>query len=128
MCDSIEDMKQLENKFKSCKKVLTAIGDEVRQHLLCIMLECECNGSRVIDIAAKTNLSRPAVSYHIQILKNAGIVKSRKEGTCIYYYFDPDINEIRNLIELLTNVGYIMEMFRIGVGNKHDFVFYWHRK
>ena len=50
------------------------------------MLGGQCGGSRVVDIAEKTNLSRPAVSHHMQILKDAGIVKTRKEGTYVYYY------------------------------------------
>lgn len=109
MNDTIEDIQKLESEFKACHKVLTAIGDEVRQHLLCIMLRSECLGSRVIDIAQKTNLSRPAVSHHIQILKDAGIVKSRKEGTCIYYYLDPDDNTLGRLISLFTDVRSLME-------------------
>ena len=47
----------------------------------------QCNGVRVGTITEKTHLSRPAVSHHIQILKEAGILKVRKEGTKNYYYF-----------------------------------------
>ena len=104
-----KEVNKLEEEFKACRKVLNAVGDEVRQHLLCIMMESNCNGSRVIDIAEKTNLSRPAVSHHMQILKDAGIVKSRKEGTCIYYYLDPDDNEIDRLVSLVTDIKEIMK-------------------
>lgn len=109
MQNTIEDIIRLEKEFQRCQKVLTAIGDETRQHLLCIMMQSECAGSRVIDIAEKTNLSRPAVSHHMQILKDAGIVKSRKEGTCIYYYLDPQVNEVDNLITLFCDVREIMK-------------------
>lgn len=48
----------------------------------------ECNGVRVGAITKKTNLSRPAVSHHLGILKDAGLVKMRREGTkkvvCIF--------------------------------------------
>lgn len=67
-----EDMLRLEQKFKECQKALTAIGDETRQHILMIMLEGECSGHRVVNITNKTHLSRPGVSHHMQILKNAG--------------------------------------------------------
>ncbi|MDF2512266.1 MAG: transcriptional regulator [Herbinix sp.] len=106
MCD---ETKKLKEDFKACRKVLNAVGDEVRQHLLCIMMESSCNGSRVIDIADKTHLSRPAVSHHMQILKDAGIVKSRKEGTCIYYYLDPDDNELDRLESLVADIKKIMK-------------------
>ena len=54
------------------------------------------------------NLSRPAVSHHLQILKDAKVVKARKEGTCIYYYLDPDRTEIRRLTNLLLDIQRIM--------------------
>ena len=73
-------------------------------------MQSDCFGSRVIDIAKKTNLSRPAVSHHIQILKDAGIVKSRKEGRFIYYYLDPDTSEIDDLILLLTTVKNLIKI------------------
>ena len=79
MRNTPEDAARLERKFKSCQKVLTALGDPTRQHLICIMLQQKCSGERVIELARKTNLSRPAISQHMRILKEAGIVKSRKE-------------------------------------------------
>ena len=109
MKNTREDIQRLEKELRACQKILTAIGDETRQHLLCIMLQRECSGSRVIEFAEKTNLSRPAVSHHMQILKDAGIVKSRKESTCIYYYLDPEASEINNLIALFTDIKKCME-------------------
>ncbi|CAI3251434.1 zinc-binding dehydrogenase [Enterococcus cecorum] len=41
-------------------------------------------------ITEKTHLSRPAVSHHIKILKDAGVVEMRKEGTKNYYYLETD--------------------------------------
>lgn len=78
------DILRLEQEFKDCRKALAAIGDETRQHILLMMLEGDCGGNRVIDISKKTSLSRPAASHHMQILKDAGIVKVRKEGTKYY--------------------------------------------
>ena len=39
MRNTPEDAARLERKFKSCQKVLTALGDPTRQHLICIMLQ-----------------------------------------------------------------------------------------
>lgn len=103
------EIRKLEEEFKRCRSLLVAVGDETRQHLLCMMMEGPDSGSRVIDLAKRTNLSRPAVSHHIQILKEAGIVKSRKEGTCIYYYLDPNDNEMEQLKKLVENVIAIMK-------------------
>lgn len=104
-----EDIKRLAKEFKACQKALTAIGDETRQHILLVMLESECSGSRVVEITERTNLSRPAISHHIQILKDAGLVKVRKEGTKFYYYLDPEDSKIENLITLFQDTKRIME-------------------
>lgn len=92
----------LAESFASCSKVLTAIGDETRQYLILEMLKFgNCNGIRVCEIAEKTNLSRPAVSHHLQIMKDAGIVKVRKEGTKNYYCFDSEMQPLKKLISAL---------------------------
>ena len=65
-----KDIEKLADDFESCHKILTAIGDENRQHLILEMMKMgNCRGVRVGDIDKKTNLSRPAVSHHLQILK-----------------------------------------------------------
>lgn len=60
------------------------------------------------EIARGTNLSRPAVSHHLKILREAGIVKMRREGTRNYYYFDADPEAVRDMIDLFTQVQNIM--------------------
>lgn len=92
----------LANDFAACSGILTAIGDETRQHLIIEMMKMgSCSGVRVCDITEKTHLSRPAVSHHLQIMKDAGIVKVRKEGTKNYYYFDPEMASFEKLISTL---------------------------
>ena len=79
------EISRLAEEFRASQKVMTALGDEMRQHLILIMMQSgDCTGMRVGDIAEKTRLSRPAVSHHLQILKDARIVKMRKEGTMTY--------------------------------------------
>lgn len=97
-----EKVSALADSFSSCARILTAIGDETRQHLIVEMMRFgACSGVRVCEITEKTNLSRPAVSHHLQILKNAGIVKVRREGTKNYYYFDPEMGALEQLISTL---------------------------
>lgn len=96
-------IKKLEEEFAASQKVLTALGDENRQHLILSMMSMgDCSGIRVVDIAKKSSLSRPAVSHHLQIMKDAGLLKTRKEGTKIYYYFDPDMKAINTLVDALS--------------------------
>lgn len=101
-------------EFKGCQKILSAIGDEARQHIIIRMLasnhsgEVRCGGMRVGEIAALSSLSRPAISHHLQILKDAGLLKMRREGTRNYYYFDADMIALQNLIGMLGHIQKIM--------------------
>ena len=71
----LKEIHQLAEEFERCRKLLLALGDENRQHLILeIMRMGQCEGVRVGAITEKTNLSRPAVSHHIRILKEAGNV------------------------------------------------------
>ena len=88
----------LAENFSASAKILTAIGDETRQHLILEMMKM---GNCMGDITKKTNLSRPAVSHHLQIMKDAGIVKVRKEGTKNYYYFGPEMEAFEQLVSTL---------------------------
>ena len=104
------EISRLAEEFKASQKVMTALGDEMRQHLILIMMQSgDCSGMRVGDIAEKTRLSRPAVSHHLQILKDAGIVKMRREGTKNYYYFDADMESFDQLICMLQHAKEIMQ-------------------
>ena len=81
----------LAENFSASAKILTAIGDETRQHLILEMMKMgNCMGVRVDDI-----------SHHLQIMKDAGIVKVRKEGTKNYYYFDPEMEAFEQLVSTL---------------------------
>jgi ArsR family transcriptional regulator len=39
----------------------------------------------VSDIVEAFNISQPTVSHHLNILKNVGLVESRKEGKLVFY-------------------------------------------
>lgn len=100
-----DDIKKLAEEVQGCQKILTAIGDENRLHLMIQMMQMgKCNGVRVGEITEKTHLSRPAVSHHLQILKDVGIMNVRKEGTKNYYYFDSDLKSMKKLIETLQSM------------------------
>lgn len=77
-----EQLDVIKNDFIDSQKVLLAIGDETRQAILLVLMETECQtGLRVGEITKQTHLSRPAVSHHLRILREAGIILMRKEGT-----------------------------------------------
>ena len=79
--DCEKRLSQIVQGFSECKDAFTAIGDETRQLILMVLLESDLSGIRVGEIARKTHLTRPSVSHHLKILKEADIVAMRKEGT-----------------------------------------------
>jgi DNA-binding transcriptional ArsR family regulator len=106
---SREEITRLADELQSSRALLSALGDEVRQHLILVMMQSgDCSGLRVNEIAEKTSLSRPAVSHHLQILKSVGILKMRREGTKNYYYFDENTEAVDRLITMLEHAKKIM--------------------
>ena len=108
---TVDYTERVAEEFRACQKILIAVGDETRQHLLCEMLNTPNEAHRVVDIAAKINLSRPAVSHHMQILKDAGVVKAWRKGTMIDYYLSPDACELERLSRLIQDVSGIMKKY-----------------
>jgi DNA-binding transcriptional ArsR family regulator len=77
--------------------VLDALGDPTRRR----MLELLRGGERAVGaIAADLPVSRPAVSQHLRVLKGAGLVTERREGTRHLYSIDATgISALRAYLE-----------------------------
>src|SRR3954452_14050932 len=67
--------------------MLTALGDPTRQSIL----DRLSRGPLAVgQLAEVLPVSRPAVSQHLKVLKEAGLVVDRQEGTRRLYQADPD--------------------------------------
>ncbi len=67
--------------------VLSALADPTRRR---IFERLKSGPQAVGAIARKMPVTRPAVSQHLKVLKEAGLVADRPEGTRRVYYIDPD--------------------------------------
>lgn len=67
-------------------KVLDALGDPTRRRILEIVRDGALPVGR---IASRLPVSRPAVSQHLKVLKEAGLVRDRQDGTKRLYAVDP---------------------------------------
>jgi DNA-binding transcriptional ArsR family regulator len=78
-------------------QALQALGDPTRR----AVLEELRDGPRAVgEIAARLPVSRPAVSQHLRVLKEAGLVSERQNGTRHLYRVDPDgLAELREYLE-----------------------------
>ena len=82
--------KFIEN-YNLARPIMTILGDEVRQEILLTLIEAGGTGGggiRVGDIQKRSHVSRSAVSHHLKVLLDAGIICMRQEGTKNYYYID----------------------------------------
>jgi DNA-binding transcriptional ArsR family regulator len=69
------------------EEALQALADPTRRSVL----EQLRSGPRPVgEIAARVPVSRPAVSQHLRVLKEAGLVTERRNGTRRLYRVDPD--------------------------------------
>jgi DNA-binding transcriptional ArsR family regulator len=76
---------------------MDALGDPTRRAIF----EQLRQGPRAVgEIAGDLPVSRPAVSQHLRVLKEAGLVTERREGTRRLYRLDPDgLGELRNYFD-----------------------------
>lgn len=68
-------------------EVFKVFGDTTRMKIISALLESElCVG----DISEITNSTQSAISHQLRVLKQARLVKFRKEGKTVFYSLDDD--------------------------------------
>ncbi|MRW83649.1 metalloregulator ArsR/SmtB family transcription factor [Pseudoduganella sp. FT26W] len=85
-------------------KVFEALASKPRRQILAYLLEVELSTS---DLAARFEMSAPAISRHLSILENAGLVSSERKGQFVLYKLNGD-----SLVNTLT--GYALEVCPVG--------------
>lgn len=121
------DVRELQQQFTHCMPLFIALGDEVRLTIIETLSTSGLVNSKGLDvteslnsskkhaflgmnvkeITEKTNLSRPAISHHLKILKDAGLVSVRRDGTSNFYYLTIE-SGTRMLLELGTQLQLIL--------------------
>src|SRR3954471_7207609 len=79
------------------RSAMDALGDRTRRGIF----EQLRSGPRAVgEIADELPVSRPAVSQHLRVLKEARLVTERREGTRRLYRLDPDgVGEVRDYFD-----------------------------
>ena len=103
-----QKLDQIRSQFKTCTPYMTTLSDPVRQKILLILAESGTDGMDVQDITSKTHLSRPAISHHLRILKDAGMIISHKKGTQVYYFLYIQ-KALDQMMQLLNTVSHLVE-------------------
>ena len=92
-------------------KAFAALADPTRRRVM----ERLASGPKAVgEIAAGFPVSRPAISQHLKVLKEAGLVADRAEGTRRVYSIDPEgLGPLRAWLDRFWGVA--LEAFRAEV-------------
>lgn len=85
-------------------KVFEALASAPRRRILAYLSEAELTTS---ELAQRFEMSAPAVSRHLSVLENAGLVHSERRGQYVHYRLNRD-----SLVNSLT--GYALELCPVG--------------
>ena len=67
-----------------------ALNDETRRQIVDLLKEKDLNAG---EIAAHFNISKPSISHHLDILKQADLITSEKKGQFVEYSLNTSILE-----------------------------------
>lgn len=77
----------LEEDLYDLAELFKVFGDSTRIKILWALHEAEMC---VCDIAVLLNMTQSAISHQLRVLKQAHLVKNRKDGKVVYYSLDDD--------------------------------------
>jgi DNA-binding transcriptional ArsR family regulator len=79
-------LRAMPSEWVHMSKVFEALGDEHRQR---IVLTFEPGEKLTVgQLATVSTLSRPAVSHHLKILREANVLETQKVGKQVYYWIN----------------------------------------
>jgi DNA-binding transcriptional ArsR family regulator len=77
--------------------VLKAIADPRRQQILRLVWDREWSAG---EVAARFDVSRPDISKHLRILRQAGLIAERRQGTRRLYRARPErLTDVRHFLD-----------------------------
>lgn len=82
------------------EKIFEALASTPRRKILAYLAEADLTAG---EIASRFEMSKPAISKHLQILENAGLVSSQKQGQFVLYALVRD-NLVNTLNGFVQNV------------------------
>ena len=69
-------------EVRSLSKLFRSLGDETRLRIVALLSHGELC---VCHIEEALSLTQPTASRHLSVLRSAGVVEPRREGTWVYY-------------------------------------------
>ena len=97
---ALRELLRGEAHFQSVADIFRQLGDPSRIRIFWLLCHCE---ECVVNIADMVEMSSPAVSHHLRVLKDSGLLSSRREGREVYYRA-ADTTQSRLLHEMIEQV------------------------
>lgn len=79
---------------------LKALSDPVRLRLLSVVASHTGGEACVCDLSAGIELTQPTISHHLKVLRDAGLLRSERRASWVYYAVVPEA--LRALSSLLS--------------------------
>ena len=93
------DFDSMQRNASDAVNLLKGLANESRLMIMCVLTEGEVS---VGELNKRIELSQSALSQHLAVLRDQGLVKTRRESQTIYYSLAE--TPAMNVIELLHNV------------------------
>ncbi len=97
--EKFDHMPQLA-EFEAIAQVFKILEDATRVRLFWLLCHCE---SCVLNLGAMMEMSSPAISHHLKVLKASGLVTARREGKEVIYKA-AETEQVRALHEIIETV------------------------
>ena len=85
--------------YEKGSELLKAIAHPVRMEMI---IRIKADGCNVSEIQKNLGLPQSTISQHLRILKNAGVLSSRREGTKVCYTIE--MKEVLEIIKLIRGM------------------------
>ena len=99
------------DEIEELTEVFKALSDPTRLKLVKLLSECspgECEGALCVNALARTlGVTQSAVSQHLRVLRQAGLVRGERHGYFVHYSLDRDRLE-QYRVRLLETLGEIL--------------------
>ena len=87
MVSKVKESLPEEETLYDLADLFKVLGDSTRIKILCVLFEAEMC---VCDIAALLGMTQSAISHQLRVLKQARLVKYKKQGKVVYYSLDDE--------------------------------------